>query len=254
MKKNIVFLPCIDAGDGRNSPYQYSIDSWKHWASNNGAEVFVLTEAIHDIDYMKPNWQKWYVFDLLEESKVDYNKVLVVDADTIVHPNCPNFFNLTEDNELGCVVNEGCYEWVARDINNWSTNFFNNTYLPQWEYFNSGFMLLSKKHRPIIKKLLNWYHENVNNINIAQNRFLTSTEQGPLNFLLREWGVDIKLLPSCYNTQDLARKHTLNKGWQEWSDEFLFFKAGWVYHFNAIPPQMGSCGDWIKLTYEKLYK
>ena len=91
-------------------------------------------------------------------------------------------------------------------------------------------------------------------INMLKDKFLTSTEQGPLNFLLRKWGVDIKLLPSCYNTQDLARKSTLNKGWQEWSDEFLFFKAGWIYHFNAIPPQMGKCGDWIKLTYEKLYK
>tara|TARA_R110000823_G_scaffold117618_1_gene241236 strand:+ start:322 stop:1110 length:789 start_codon:yes stop_codon:yes gene_type:complete len=260
MPKNIIFLVNIQLGERSKPEFQYSIDSWKHWATNNNAEVVVLTEAIHDIDYMKPNWQKWYVFDLLEESNIDYNKVLVVDADTIVHPDCPNFFDLTEDNELGCVVNEGCYEWVARDMNNWSTNFFDNMYLPQWEYFNSGFMLLSKKHKPVIKKLLEWYHNNASNINLSQNEFKTSTEQGPLNFLLRKWGVDIKLLPSCYNTQDLFKKNTLNKGYKAWSDEFLFFKAGWIYHFNAIPHDLqqygyhGECGDWIKLTYEKLYK
>jgi hypothetical protein len=133
-------------------------------------------------------------------------------------------------------------------------------HLPQWEYFNSGFMLLSKKHKPVIKKLLEWYHTNASNINLSQNEFKTSTEQGPLNFLLRKWGVDIKLLPSCYNTQDLFKKNTLNKGYKAWSDEFLFFKAGWIYHFNAIPHDLqqygyhGECGDWIKLTYEKLYK
>ena len=41
---------------------------------------------------------------------------------------------------------------------------------------------------------------------------------------------------------------------KEWSDDLLFFKIGWIYHFNAIPSHMGKCGDWIKLTYEKLYK
>ena len=102
-------------------------------------------------------------------------------------------------------------------------------------------------------QMVDWYHENVENINAAQNQFLTSTEQGPLNYLLRQWGVDIKLLPSCYNTQDLARKNTLHKGWKEWSNDLLFFKAGWVYHFNAIPPNMGKCGDWIQYTYDKLY-
>ena len=251
--KNVIFLVNIQLGERAKPEFDYSINSWKNWASNNNAEVFVLTEAVHDIEYMKPNWQKWYVFDLLDNNKIDYDKVLVVDADTIVHPKCPNFFDLTNENELGCVVNEGCYEWVARDINNWSTNFFDSMCLPQWEYFNSGFMLLSKKHKPIIKKLLGWYHNNVDQINIAQNQFLTSTEQGPLNFLLRKCGVDIKLLPSCYNTQDLARKGALNKGWKEWSDEFLFFRTGWVYHFNAIPPHMGKCGDWIKLAYNSLY-
>ena len=95
MPKNIIFLVNIQLGERAKPEFQYSIDSWKHWAANNNAEVFTLTKSIHNIDYMKPNWQKWYVFELLEENKIDYNKVLVVDADTIVHPKCPNFFNLT---------------------------------------------------------------------------------------------------------------------------------------------------------------
>ena len=60
MPKNIIFLVNIQLGERAKPEFQYSIDSWKHWASKNNAEVFTLTEAVHDIDYMKPNWQKWY--------------------------------------------------------------------------------------------------------------------------------------------------------------------------------------------------
>ena len=34
MKKNIVFIPAIDAGRGRHHAYQYSIKSWKSWQKN----------------------------------------------------------------------------------------------------------------------------------------------------------------------------------------------------------------------------
>ena len=32
MSKNVVFIPNIDLGDGRNKCYKYSIDSWSHFA------------------------------------------------------------------------------------------------------------------------------------------------------------------------------------------------------------------------------
>ena len=42
------------------------------------------------------------------------NQVLIVDADTIIHPDTPNFFNET-DGKFGVVVNNGCYEWVKNN-------------------------------------------------------------------------------------------------------------------------------------------
>ena len=35
--------------------------------------------------------QREWVLDILEHNEIDYDNMLIVDADTIVHPDCPNF-------------------------------------------------------------------------------------------------------------------------------------------------------------------
>ena len=35
MSKNIIFIPNIDCGDGRSTPYHYSVKSYKNWAKRN---------------------------------------------------------------------------------------------------------------------------------------------------------------------------------------------------------------------------
>ena len=49
--KNVVFIMNIKLDDTsgrytpeRSLPYKYSIDSWKHWASKNNAELFIITK------------------------------------------------------------------------------------------------------------------------------------------------------------------------------------------------------------------
>ena len=72
----------------------------------------MLDEFIYEHDFMKPNWYKLYVFDLLENNDIKYNQI-VVDADTIVHPNCPNFFEMTENKFCAVLFTEvwiGCVE------------------------------------------------------------------------------------------------------------------------------------------------
>ena len=112
--------------------------SWSKWCKSQGIEHFVLTEPIYDLEYMNANWHKFFVLELLEEQGVDYNQVCIVDADTIVHPECPNFFNLT-DNKFSVVQSDGCYEWVNRSISLYHQHFFPDVFLKTWTYFNSGF-------------------------------------------------------------------------------------------------------------------
>ena len=102
---NIIFQVNIK-GKRHKSAFDLSTKSWKHWADKNNCDVVVLDDFVVDESYMKPNWQKWYVFDLLDNSGVEYNKICVVDADTIVHPDCPNFFDEV-GNDFCAVRNDG---------------------------------------------------------------------------------------------------------------------------------------------------
>ena len=68
-----------------------------------------------DIEQFPIIYQREWVLDILEHNGVDYDQVVVVDSDTIIHPDTPNFFNLTE-HKLTAVHNEGCYDWIIRSM------------------------------------------------------------------------------------------------------------------------------------------
>ena len=84
--KNIVFIPNIQVGDGtRSQSYDYSIKSWKHFCDKYNCELLVWEDLLFPIEHMKITWQRYYLFDILESNNIDYDQILMVDADTIVH-------------------------------------------------------------------------------------------------------------------------------------------------------------------------
>ena len=127
--QNIVFMMDIDiGGDGRYASnrrfgYKYSIDSWKKWCDKNDCELFVMNDLLADNDEMGICWQRFHLFDILESNEINYDQVLMVDADTIVHPDTPNFFEMTE-HKFTAVHNEGCYDWICRSIENYDKYLF----------------------------------------------------------------------------------------------------------------------------------
>ena len=146
--KNIVFIPNINLGDGRSESYNYSIQSWKHFCDKYDCKLLILDELLFPIEHMKVTWQRFYLFDLLKD--VDYDQILMVDADTIVHPDCPNFFEMT-NHEYSAVVNNGSFEWVKRSVDQYSELMFDNKVpFKLWEYINCGFQIVNKKHKPFL--------------------------------------------------------------------------------------------------------
>ena len=138
--KNIVFIPNIDLGNGRNSSYKYSIKSWKAWCDKNDCELYIMSDLLLPESEMLITWQRWQVLNILEHNEVDYDQVLVVDADSIVHPDCPNFFELTEHKYAG-VVQEGSMDWCGRSIEHFSRFVFDGFMMPYENYINSGFQI-----------------------------------------------------------------------------------------------------------------
>jgi len=251
MQSNIVFMVNIvseDMQQSRSRPYQYSYNSWKKWCKRNNVELVLLTERIYDKTIMNPNWHKLFIFDLLKNSDIDYDQILIVDSDTIVHPNCPNFFEMTDD-KFVVVNNDGCYDWVSRSVETYSKFLFNDHKLSTWDYFNSGFMIVNKTHKKIFSKVLEFYFTNKDKIINIQKTFGVGTDQPVLNFFTDMQDVDMKRFPYEFNMQDMARKEILD-------EELTFTKIGWVYHFNAIPDNHDASKTlyWMKKTYEHLYK
>lgn len=254
--KNIVFIPNIDLGNGRNNPYHYSIKSWQKWCKKHDVTLFEWKESKLDPSIFPITFQRYMVFDILEESQITYDKILMVDADTIVHPNMPNLFSEIGD-EMGVTINNGSYEWVLRSIKNWGDSIFpNEPKIKTWKYFNGGFQIVNPKHKEFYRVVMEFYKTNIETINYFKKQIQAGTDQTIINYLTQIYGIKKKVLPECYNLQELHSKSLLHiPGYSHFKDELIFLDAGWVYHFNGIPqnPSNRDVSYWMERTYKYFY-
>ena len=131
MNKNIVFMTyMIDAPDTLDYA-EWCFKSWKLWCKKNDVELFVLEDELqpkgdgtYNFPGMKPTWQRWHVFDVLENNDVDYDQVALVDVDTMIHPNAPSFFEET-NREFSGVNDDIMVEWVYNSIKGYQDMFPN---------------------------------------------------------------------------------------------------------------------------------
>ena len=244
MSKNVVFMISI-VSDSRSAEqgYDFSVKSWRNWCNKNDVELVVMEQPIYPIDQMKLTWQRYFVIDILEENDVDYNQVCMVDADTIIHPDTPNFFELTEGKYCG-VVNP-VNEWVMKSIELYSHLMFDNRMIKYYDYINGGFQIFNKKHHPFLKMMTQFYLSNQEKILNIQNTYGAGSDQTPLNFFLQEHNMDVKLLSAKFNMQDMVRYEALN-------EDLIHTKVGWIYHFNTWPKP--NPAYWMEKTYRSLYE
>jgi hypothetical protein len=253
MNKNLVFMMDIDIkGDGRyassrRAAYKYSIDSWKKWCDKNDCELFVLNDLILENNKMGICWQRYYLFDILDANEIKYDQVLMVDADTIVHPDCPNFFEMTEHKLCGAQF-DGSWDWVLRGIENYSKYMFDGYMMPWYEYFDCGFIIVNDKHRQLFQDIVSFYFTNQDGLIKLQETFFNGTDQTPVNILVHKHNVDLKLLPYEFNMNDMNRKEILG-------DDLLFTKIGWIYQYNAIPNNKDNqlTNHFMEKTYKHFY-
>lgn len=245
MSKNIIFLINIVHDDrSKNQGYEWSIKSWHKYAEKYGHEVFVLDQTLFEVSYMKPQWYKMYILDLLEANEIEYDQVLYVDADTVIHPNAPDIFDYTE-HKFCAVRNYGDMDWVLRSMENYSKYIFNNFNFPFYKYFNSGVMVFNKKHKEFFKSIQNFYHANKDSIIKMQSTFGVGNDQPVLNYFVnRDIPDDYKVLPYEWNMQDMTRLEVL-------TEDYLHTRYGYISHYNAgVKP---TPGYWIEKTYKHLY-
>ena len=229
-------MPNINLGNGRSNSYHYSVQSWQKWCNKNNCELIVWEDLLYPVEYMKITWQRYYMFDILESNQIEYNQILMIDADTIIHPDCPNFFEETDNKYCGVKV-DGCYEWVVRSIKGFGDELFDGARIKPWNYINGGFQIVNKSHRSFFEAMKKYYSENTENITNTIDKLKCGTDQTIINYMLDKENVDVKLLPTCYNLQDMFKKSLLHIPGHSWWPDTLenLWDSGWVYHFNGIP-------------------
>jgi|TARA_R110001592_G_scaffold141329_2_gene362747 hypothetical protein len=247
--KNIVFMISFKNNGQLKKEYQISIDSWKHFCKKHDAELLLMEEPVMDVKDMHIIWQRYYLFDILEANKIDYDQIMLVDADTIVHPDSPNFFEMT-DNKYCLVHDDGSYDWILRGMEHYKKHIFKNKneWFDFWDYGNSGFQIVNKKHRPFFDEMREFYFEYQEIIQFIQSNYGIGTDQTPLNFMLRKHNIDLKLLPWKCNMMCMGKREILG-------EDMLHTKMGHIMHFNGLPGKKEEVVPyWMEKTYNYLYK
>ena len=204
-----------------------------------------LDEPIVPKSEMFYNYQRYYLFHLLENSGIEYDKVLTVDADTLVHPNAPNIFEHVDD-RLHFVHDNGSYDWIIRGMEWYGNELFDGLTFPFYEYGNSGFQILNKKHKPFYDEMLKLFTENKEVIIQMSERYGLGKEQALWNLMIRKHNIDYNILPYQWNMTNMKQKECL--------DGFLATQLGFVYHFNGLDgKEMGFVSDAMEKYMEFLH-
>ena len=123
------------------------------YAYRMGADFFVIEDRKLDETYQE-FWEKLRMRDLLDQ----YDRVLFMDSDIIVHPRAPSLFDLVPLDCLG-MTNEGYLQSIS-DKEHELKDFckqagikmsFRSTRFPDWDgrYWNVGVILFGQEHRSI---------------------------------------------------------------------------------------------------------
>ncbi len=180
------------------------------------------------------------------EIEIDYDQILIVDADTIIHPDAPDIFKLT-DHKYCLVHDDGDFDWILRSMENYHHHLFQDQPMFNcFEYYNSGFQIVNKTHREFFTTMREFYTQNSDTILWCQKTYGVGTDQTPLNYLLRRENVDVKALSYKFNMSCMFAKEIVN-------DQLQHTEAGYVMHFNGIPDKDVSVPYWMEKTYKYLY-
>jgi hypothetical protein len=223
MPNNIVFITNLETNYDTINYSTYCLNTWKYWCEKNNVQLIVLDTPITDPNYMKATWQRWHVLDILDQNEIEYDQVALVDVDTMIKWDAPNFFDLTENKFAACSDNDNI-GWVVDSINGYQ-KLFTDVSLDWTEYFNCGFIVLNKNHKSLCDTITKFWSVNSDTLIEMQTTLRKGTDQTPVNFIAKR-DTEIVFLNKKWNLTHLNRKELIN--------DLKFINSGYVWHFNGF--------------------
>jgi hypothetical protein len=225
----------------------YGRATWQWWCQRNGVRFVVLDRPVDEpaLAGASPLLHRWRAAQRLLAAGPAGGQVAVVDADTMIRWDAPDFFALA-DGSLAAVPDPG-WSWVHRSIGAYQ-RFFPGVRLDWWEYFNAGLVVVSPKQVPVLDALVDFYHRHRAELAALQQD--AGIDQTLLNFLVRQRGEPVRFLPPPFNLTHcmpislymLPKRGSAGavKQRQRLLDEILavpgtfdFIDHSYVWHFNG---------------------
>jgi len=227
--KNLIYIVSIDSPSStvQHSEYsQYCINTWEYYCKKHSIDLYIQTE--HDERFKYPVWNKELICDIAK----DYDKIGIVDNDTMVKWDMENIFD-TYTNEFCVVEDNANLLYSLQSIENYKI-FFNDINLPIDDYFNAGVMFFTNKHLDIFRQLLQFYLTNKEQLDSWS--LGGGKEQTLLNYFVHKNNVTLKKLTPAYNLYHMHTKDMFLYNWQLNEDTTPYFiKYGKIWHFTGFP-------------------
>jgi hypothetical protein len=232
MNKNCIVMVAIQDETSKYDHQKYfevSKQCWQSYCKKHNIDFIVVDKKLPNVKFCV--WHKEFVFDFIGDK---YEKIALVDFDTLVHWDAPNFFNLYDDEFCGVLENESLF-WIQNSLNAFRNNFkeLENVKITLSEYINGGILFFHKSHKNFFEKLKEFYITNkstFDNWNVPN----TGKEQTILNLYLKKENVRKKYLDFRFNTMRLTKNDWLHHNWQIEGDKTPFFiKYSYIWHFTG---------------------
>ncbi len=181
-KESRCALVTMNIGSSCDAMFETALPSFKEYAARMGADLIV-------IDQEKRKWghlfyEKWQMYEALFK----YDRLLYVDGDILIAPDCPDLFSFVQPGELGGFVEDDYSDRTAMIVRiqismghiGWSKG-----------YVNFGMGVYSWVHRALFK-------------NIADPDKSGFADQNVYNHLIVSGNYPIRKLPLEFNRMDLG--------------------------------------------------
>jgi hypothetical protein len=232
MNKNCIVMVAIQEEASKYDHQKYfeaSKECWQSYCKKHNIDFIVVDKKLPNVKFCV--WHKEFVFDFIGDK---YEKIALVDFDTLVHWDAPNFFDLYNDEFCGVLENESLF-WIQNSLNAFRDNFaeLRNVEITLSEYINGGVLFFHKSHKNFFEKLKAFYIQNkpsFDNWNVPN----TGKEQTILNLYLKKENITKKYLDFRFNTMRLTKNDWLHHNWQIDGDKTPFFiKYSYIWHFTG---------------------
>ena len=244
-EKCLIYMVAIDHDkyQWKHSNFaKYSIPTWKYWCKKHGIDFKVITK--HDDRFDAPIWNKELIF---EKTNNEYDKIGIVDDDTMIKWDAPNIFDLY-NHEFCAVRDDDNLGFVHNSLNAYK-KFFPDVEVDIDNYINAGVVFFTREHKPVFDSLLKLYFDNkeeIDNWSVPN----VGREQTLFNYTLESLGVKRKILPPSWNLVNMHKKGMFDHNFQSSDKTAYFFKYGYVWHFTGFPIEQRE--DMMRQTWEAI--